>query len=205
MLGAAARIVAAVDVPVTVDVEGGYDDVAATVREVVAAGAVGINLEGSRAAGGPLFTAGEQAERIRAARDAAAGAGLPELVVNARTDVYLFGIGEEDGRLAEVTARTAAYAEAGADGVFVPGLLDLDVLRELARGPLPVNVMAGPGGPAVAEPAEAGVRRISVGTGVAQAAYTAARDAAVELLGEGSYGALDGSLDFSALNGLFGK
>ncbi|GAA2922091.1 hypothetical protein GCM10010446_02700 [Streptomyces enissocaesilis] len=110
-----------------------------------------------------------------------------------------------DGRLAGVTARTAAYAEAGADGVFVPRLLDLGVLREPARGLLPVNVMAGPGGPAVVGPAEAGVRRIGVGTGVAHAACTAARDVAVELLGEGSCGALDGSPDFSALNGLFGK
>ncbi len=169
----------AVDVPVTVEAEaeGGCDDVAATVREVVAAGAAGISPEDSRAAVGPLFTAGEQAEctageqaeRIRAVRGAAAGAGLPELVVDARTDVCLFGTGEEGGRLAEVTAGTAAQAKA----------------------------------------AEAGVRRISVGTGVAQTAYTAARNAALELLGEGSYGALDGSPDgspgFSALNGLSGK
>ncbi|MGW0552343.1 isocitrate lyase/phosphoenolpyruvate mutase family protein [Streptomyces altiplanensis] len=161
---------AAVDVPVAVEV-------AATVREVVAVGAAGIGPEDSRAAVGPLFTAGEQtestageqAERVRAVHDAAAGAGLPELVVHARTGVCLSGIGEEGGRPAEVTARTAAWAEA----------------------------------------AEAGVRRISVGRGVAQAAYTAARDAAPELLGEGSYGALDGSPDgspgFSALNGLSGK
>ncbi|WP_328299752.1 isocitrate lyase/phosphoenolpyruvate mutase family protein [Streptomyces sp. NBC_00435] len=206
MLEAAARIVAAVDVPVTVDIEGGYEDVAATVREVVSLGAVGINLEDSKAAGGPLHTAAEQAGRIRAARAAAAGAGLPELVINARTDVFLFGIGEESGRLSDVLARIEAYAAAGADGIFVPGLLDLDTLGQIARGPLPVNVMAGPGGPSVAELAKAGVRRVSVGTGVAQAAYTAARTAAVEVLEQGTYEALAGPvLDYGTLNGLFVK
>ncbi|MEV6180381.1 isocitrate lyase/phosphoenolpyruvate mutase family protein [Streptomyces sp. NPDC052015] len=208
MLAAAARIVAAVDVPVTVDVEGGYGaapaEVAQTVAAVVAAGAVGINLEDSRAAGGPLFTPEEQAERIAAARAAATEAGLPELVINARTDVYLFGIGEESGRLDDVLARAAAYAEAGADGVFVPGLLDLGVLADLsARSPLPVNAMAGPGGPSVTDLAKAGVRRVSVGTGVAQAAYTAARRATLELLSTGTYDELDGSLDFFQMNGLF--
>ncbi|MFE9626683.1 isocitrate lyase/phosphoenolpyruvate mutase family protein [Streptomyces sp. NPDC006527] len=208
MLAAAARIVAAVDVPVTVDVEGGYGaapaEVAQTVAAVVAAGAVGINLEDSRAAGGPLFTPEEQAERIAAARAAATEAGLPELVINARTDVYLFGIGEESGRLDDVLARAAAYAEAGADGIFVPGLLDLSVLADLsARSSLPVNAMAGPGGPSVTDLAKAGVRRVSVGTGVAQAAYTAARRATLELLSTGTYDELDGSLDFFQMNGLF--
>lgn len=174
-------------------------------REVVAVGAVGINLEDSKASDGSLHTASEQAERIRAAREAAAGAGLPELVINARTDVFLFGIGEESGRLADVLARVEAYAAAGADGIFVPGLLDLDALSEIARGPLPVNVLAGPGGPSVAELAKAGVRRVSVGTGVAQAAYTAARAAAVEVLEQGTYGALDGAVDYGTLNGLFVK
>ncbi|AWZ06517.1 MULTISPECIES: isocitrate lyase/phosphoenolpyruvate mutase family protein [unclassified Streptomyces] len=205
MLEAAARIVAAVDLPVTVDVEGGYEDVGQTVREVVAVGAVGINLEDSKASDGTLYTAAEQAGRIRAAREAAAAAGLPELVVNARTDVFLFGIGEEPGRLADVLARVEAYAAAGADGIFVPGLLDLAALAEIARGPLPVNAMAGPGGPSVAELAAAGVRRVSVGTAVAQAAYSAARAAAEELLGQGTYGALGASLDYGTLNGLFVK
>ncbi|WP_225809282.1 isocitrate lyase/PEP mutase family protein [Streptomyces spinosus] len=209
MLAAAARIAAAVDVPVTVDVEGGYgaapDEVAKTVTAVVAAGAVGVNLEDSQAPGGPLFTSEEQAERIAAARAAATGAGLPELVINARTDVYLFGIGEEAGRLEDVLARAAAYERAGADGIFVPGLLDLAVLGELtARSPLPVNAMAGPGGPGVAELAKAGVRRVSVGTAVAQAAYTAARRATLELLGSGTNEELSDALDFSQMNGLFG-
>lgn len=201
-------ITAAVDVPVTADVEGGYgpgaEDVADTVAAVVAAGAVGVNLEDSRAPGGPLFDAADQAARLRAARSAATAAGLPDLVVNARTDVFLFGIGAPEGRAADVLARARVYAEAGADCLFVPGLVDLDVVAALVKDcPLPVNVMAGPGAPSVERFAAAGVRRISVGTGLAQAAYSAAHRAAKELLTTGTYEELDGAFDFGTVNALF--
>ncbi|MFF4652887.1 isocitrate lyase/phosphoenolpyruvate mutase family protein [Streptomyces sp. NPDC001380] len=203
------RIADTVEVPVTADIEGGYgpapEDVAATVTAVVEAGAVGVNLEDSRP-DGTLFTAEEQAARIRAARRAAEEAGLPELVVNLRTDVFLFQIGAPEGRQADVLARAAVYAEAGADSLFVPGLLDLAVIAELVKGqPLPVNVMAGPGAPTVAEFEAAGVRRVSVGTAVAQAAYTLARRAAAELVDRGTYDELAGALDFGALNGSFSR
>ncbi|WP_214318105.1 isocitrate lyase/PEP mutase family protein [Nonomuraea sediminis] len=208
MVEAARRIVDSVDLPVTVDVEGGYGpapaDVAATIRAVVEAGAVGVNLEDSAAVGGPLFDVAEQSGRLRAARDAAAAVGLPELFINARTDVFLFAIGPSDERLGEVITRTVAYAEAGADGIFVPGLLDIDVLNTLcAKSPLPVNAMAVAGGPSVSELAQAGVRRISLGTGLAQAAYTATRRAAAELLGTGTLSALNDSLNFGELDALF--
>jgi 2-methylisocitrate lyase-like PEP mutase family enzyme len=202
------EIAAAVAVPVTADVEGGYGpgpgDVAVTVEAVIAAGAAGVNIEDSRVPGGPLFGPAEQAARIKAARYAAASAGLSGLFINARTDVFLFGVGAEQARPADVLARCRAYAEAGADGLFVPGLLDLEVLAELAAAsPLPLNVMAGPGAPPVAELAAAGVRRVSVGTAIAQSAYTLAGRAAAELLTTGGYAALDGALDFGTLNGLF--
>ncbi|MFG3253491.1 isocitrate lyase/phosphoenolpyruvate mutase family protein [Streptomyces sp. NPDC048172] len=205
---AVARIAAAVDVPVTADVEGGYgpapEDVAATVAAVAGAGAAGINLEDSRAPGGPLFTPAEQAERLRAARTAAVEAGVPDLVVNARTDVVLFGIGEPESRLDAVRERAAAYAEAGADCLFVPGLLDLEALSALAaEGPLPVNAMAVPGGPDVAALRAAGVRRVSTGTALAQAAYGTVRRAAAEVLDKGTYGECEGGLEYGELNGLF--
>ncbi|MFC4116294.1 isocitrate lyase/PEP mutase family protein [Nonomuraea zeae] len=208
MVEAAGRIVDSVDLPVTVDIEGGYGparaDVAATVRAVIEAGAVGVNLEDSTAVGGPLFDVVEQSARLIAARNAAAEAGLPELFVNARTDVFLFAVGAPEDRLGEVLARAAAYAEAGADGIFVPGLLDLDVLNALCvASPLPVNVMAIAGGPSVSELAQSGARRISLGTGLAQAAYAAVGRAAEELLGTGGFTALDGSLDFGELDALF--
>ncbi|MFF7452945.1 isocitrate lyase/phosphoenolpyruvate mutase family protein [Kitasatospora sp. NPDC008115] len=201
---AAHRVAAAVDLPVTVDAEGGYGpapaDVAGTVRALVGAGAAGVNLEDSTAVGGPLYAVDEQAARLRAARTAAEAAGLPELLLNARTDVFLFGLGGLD----EALARAEAYAAAGADGLFVPGLLDLDALAELcARSPLPVNAMAVAGGPSVAELAAAGVRRISAGTAVAQLAYTAARRAAAELLGPGTLTAPAGALGFGDVDALF--
>ncbi|MFF4198900.1 isocitrate lyase/phosphoenolpyruvate mutase family protein [Nonomuraea sp. NPDC001831] len=207
-LHAARRIVNTVDLPVTVDIEGGYgpapEDVAHTVRAVAGAGAVGVNLEDSQAVGGPLFDLADQTARLHAARQAAAAAGLPGLFVNARTDVFLFAVGPSAGRLDEVLKRTAAYAKAGADGIFVPGLLDLDALATLcAESPLPVNAMAVAGGPTIAELTEAGVRRISLGTALAQTAYTAARRAAEELLTTGTFETLTDSLDFTELNTLF--
>ncbi|MER6465066.1 isocitrate lyase/phosphoenolpyruvate mutase family protein [Streptomyces sp. NPDC001228] len=202
---AVGRITASVDVPVSADIEGGYgpapEDVAETVRSVVGAGAVGINLEDSQAPGGPLFDTDDQAARIRAAREAAAAAGLPDLVINARTDVFLFGIGEEAGRLEDVTKRASAFAEAGADSLFVPGLLDLAVIAELvARSALPVNIMAGPGAPGVDELRKAGVRRVSVGSAIPQAVYGLAKKAAAEILSRGTYTALDDAEDFGNLN-----
>lgn len=208
MVDAVARIAAAVDLPVSADVEGGYGPgvaaVAETVAAVVEAGGVGINLEDSRAPGGPLFAVQDQADRIRAARAAARGAGLPELVVNARTDVFLFGIGPEPGRLDDVVARSRSYAEAGADSLFVPGLLDLGTLAELtARVELPVNVMAGPGAPSVDELRAAGVRRVTVGQAIAQAAYSLARRAAVEAIEKGTFDALADADPFGDVNGAF--
>ncbi len=202
------RIVSAVDAPVSADVEGGYgpapQDVAETVEAVVAAGAVGVNIEDSRAPGGPLFDAHEQAERLRAARAAAERAELPDLVINARTDVFLFGVGDPEGRLDNVLARAVAYAEAGADGLFVPGLVDLDTLATLAKATsLPINVMASPGAPSVAEFEAAGVRRVSLGTALPQATYALASRAATEMLTKGTYSALDDALDYGTLNGFF--
>jgi 2-methylisocitrate lyase-like PEP mutase family enzyme len=211
MIYSVRRIAAAVDVPVTADVEGGYGpdpaDVEATVRAVVDAGAVGVNLEDSTAPGGPLFGVDEQVERIRAARESATAAGLPDLVVNARTDVFLYRIGEPDGRLDQVRARFARYAEAGADCLFVPGLLDLAALRAIvAATPLPVNVMAGPGGPGVVELAAVGVRRVSAGPTIARAAYSVARAAAHELLSSGSFSpACRDALGFDELERYFAR
>lgn len=200
------RIVRTVNVPVTADIEGGYgpgtDDVAATVSAVIAAGAVGINLEDSVAPGGPLIATATQADRLRAARTAAEHAGLPGLWVNARTDVFLFGIGDPDHRLRHVLSRAEAYAAAGADSLFVPGLVSLDTIAALVQqSPLPINVMAGPGAPTVAELEAVGVRRVSVGTAIAQAAYGAARRAVAELLATGSYDAMAGGLEYATING----
>jgi 2-methylisocitrate lyase-like PEP mutase family enzyme len=198
------RIVQAVRVPVTADIETGYGETAAelrsTIEAIVGAGAVGINIED--AGGSSLRETGEQAGRISIVRAAAEATGVP-LFVNARIDTYLRGVGDPAARLDETTVRARAYIDAGADGIFVPGLLDAETLRELAgRLPVPLNVMAGPGAPAVAELAVLGVRRVSVGTGIAQAAYALARRGAHELLTRGTYDSLADGLDYGRLNSL---
>lgn len=196
-----ARIVAAVDVPVSADIEGGYaddaDGVAGTIRAVLAAGAVGVNLEdASHRDPGPLLPVAEQAERISAAR-AAAGDGL---FLNARIDTFLAGVPDA---LPETLQRAAAYLAAGADGIFVPGATDPGVIAALVEGvDAPLNVMAGPGAPPVAELAKLGVARVSLGSAVAQAAYAVARRAARELLADGTYSALEDALDYGELNAL---
>jgi 2-methylisocitrate lyase-like PEP mutase family enzyme len=210
MIEAVRRIAAVVDVPVTADIEAGYGpapaDVAATVQDVLAAGAVGINLEDSLTPGGPLFDVDAQRERIRAARKAAGAGGVPDLFINARTDVCLYQVGPPGRWGDEVRSRATAYAAAGADCLFVPGLLDVAELASLvADSPLPVSVLAAPGGPSVAQLSSTGVRRVSVGTGIAQAAYTVAQLAATELLGSGTYGVLTEAIDYPTLNRMFAR
>lgn len=208
-VAAVARIAAAVAVPVTADIETGFGEtpqaLAATVTAVLGAGAVGVNVEDVAAGGAGLRPAAEQAARIAVLRRTADATGVP-LFVNARIDTYLRGIGAPAGRLAETVERARAYAAAGADGIFVPGVLDPATLRELvAAVPLPLNVLAGPGAPPVGELAALGVRRVSCGTSLAEAAYGAARRAAVEVLGAGTYGAMeDAGVDYGELNALLG-
>ncbi|MGQ4385824.1 isocitrate lyase/PEP mutase family protein [Streptomyces sp. SAS_270] len=204
-LGAVERIAAAVRVPVSADVESGYaadaEGVGDTIRAVLAAGAVGVNIEDALyGAEAPLRPVAEQAERIAAARAAADAAGVP-LFVNARIDTYLRGA----GKVEETLERAAAFLAAGADGIFVPGAVDPEVVKSLVEGVEgPLNVMVGPGAPSVAELAALGVARISAGAGLAQAAHAVVRRAARELLGEGTYGPLAGGLDYAELNGLLG-
>jgi 2-methylisocitrate lyase-like PEP mutase family enzyme len=165
MFAAVARIAAAVDVPVTADIERGYrlpaEEIAA---QLLATGAVGCNLEDSDARTGELVPVEDQAQLLAGVRAAA-----PELVINARVDVFLHGSGSREERVAEAVRRGKAYAEAGADCVYpllVDGL-DLAEVRALVDGiGVPVNVAYLPGGPSLAELAGAGVARISFGPGL---------------------------------------
>jgi 2-methylisocitrate lyase-like PEP mutase family enzyme len=197
-LEALRRIVAAVSVPVTADIESGYGgtaaEVASTVAEAIEIGVIGINLEDS--VGGSLIDPEVLVERIAAAREAAVAAGI-ELCINARTDTHLFGDGS--GTL----ERARLYAEAGADVLFVPGVVDPPTIRELVAGsPLPLNVMAGPGAPSVSELAELGVVRVSVGPAITAGAYGLVAAAAQELLTTGTYDTLSTAADLSKHNNL---
>jgi 2-methylisocitrate lyase-like PEP mutase family enzyme len=202
------RIAESVTIPVSADIEGGYGpdpaSVEATVHDVAEAGAVGINLEDSNSATGDLFTINEQIARIRAAREGASRAGVPDLLINARTDVYLFQIGAPEGRFDDTITRAKAYADAGANSLFVPGQLDLDVLRKLAdASPLPINAMAGPGAPSVSELEGAGVRRVSVGSAIAEAAYGAVLGGTRQLLNDGTFNAFQTPISWGEINGAF--
>ncbi|MGI5516548.1 isocitrate lyase/PEP mutase family protein [Streptomyces sp. CA-106131] len=205
-LAAIARIASTVAVPVSADIETGYADDAAgvgdTIRAVLAAGAVGVNIEDGLYGGdAPVRPAAEQAERIAAARQAADAAGVP-LFVNARVDTYLRGAGE----LSETLERAAAYLAAGADGVFVPGAVDPGIVKALAEGiDGPLNVMVGPGAPAVGELAALGVARVSAGSALAQAVHGLVHRAARELLDAGTYGELAGGSGYEELNALLGR
>ena len=198
------RIVAAVDLPVTADIEGGYaetpEGVAETIRAVLDAGAAGINVEDCRYdQPSALLGIDEQTERIAAIRSVAGN----DLFVNLRTDVYLRAVGDEHDRLDETLRRAAAYVDAGADGIFVPGVTDLPTVRELAEGiDAPLNILVGPGAPPVAELAEAGVARISTGSSIAAASYGLLDHAARTFFGPGTLDAAETALDYGRLNAL---
>lgn len=209
MIEAIWRIAGVVRVPVTADIEGGYGegtprDVAETLKRVVDAGAVGVNLEDTPGRDGSvLLSPREQAERITAARAAAQASGVP-VFLNARIDVYLFQVGDPAGRAEETISRARTYADAGADGIFVPGVVDKETIGRIVEAiSVPLNIMAGPGAPTTAELAELGVARVSVGPGITLAVATHIRRAATELLAAGTYEELRDGAPFAETNALF--
>jgi len=205
MLEHIGRIVAVVSVPVTADLESGYgdtaDEVGDTVARTVALGAVGANLEDAGPGGG-LFGIDEAVDRIAAAR-AAAPSGT--FVLNARTDTYFAGATGDV--FAETVQRAVRYLEAGADCVFVPGVVEEDTIRRLAAAiPGPLNVVAG-----LANTIDAptlfslGVKRVSLGGSVARAALSLVERAGRELLDYGTLGFLDGAIGYADLQRRFGS
>jgi 2-methylisocitrate lyase-like PEP mutase family enzyme len=183
-----AEITRAVSIPVTCDSEGGYADDPATVGEniarVIDAGAVGINIEDG--ASPPELLAA----KIEAVRKAADRAGVA-LFINARTDVYLKKVAEGGAAVEEVLRRAARYKAAGADGLFVPGIVTPDEITLVAAGcGLPLNVMARPGLPAGPALQQLGARRISAGTGLGRAALAALNAATTHYLATGDSDAL---------------
>jgi len=207
MFARIARIARAVKVPVTADVEGGYgssnEDVANTTRELILAGAVGMNLEdASRDPDQPLIDLAIAAEKIAAARGAAAELRVP-IVVNARTDVYLLPAGDSAGQYPEALRRLIAYRDAGADCVFAPGLKDAATIARLVRDvKCPLNILAVPGTPPIPELEKLGVARVSLGSGPMRATLGLLRRIAEELKATGTYGALDSAVPYADVNKL---
>ena len=185
----AAVIVAATDLPVSADLEDAFADepsgVAETIGLAIQVGLAGVSVEDfTRRDEAPIYDLRLAAERIAAAAETA-HAGPARLVLTARAENYLHGRAD----LADTIARLQAYQEAGADVLFAPGLRRLEDIRQVIREvDRPVNVLALDGVPAVAELAEAGVSRISVGGAFAFAALGALANAATELRDQGTYG-----------------
>jgi 2-methylisocitrate lyase-like PEP mutase family enzyme len=202
-----AEIVAAVDIPVNADFESGHapqpEGVATNVRLCVETGVAGLSIEdrtGDRRA--PLYDLPQAVERIAAARSAidASGSGV---LLTARAECYLV---DHPDPLKESIRRLQAYAEAGADVLYAPGPRAREDIKAIvsAVSPKPVNVlMSSNTGLRVADLAELGVRRISVGSALARCAWGAFIRAARAIAGEGSFAGLDGSFSAAELNGFF--
>jgi 2-methylisocitrate lyase-like PEP mutase family enzyme len=184
----AANIARVLTVPLSVDFENGYADdpetVARSVLRLIDAGVAGINLEDGHAAPEDL------AAKVVAIKQLAAQSGK-DIFINARTDVYLKGLAPEGERVAEVLKRAAMYAEAGADGLFVPGIVKPDEIAAVVAGTaLPVNVMDWPGVPSAAQLHQLGVRRLSAGSGIPQALWAVAAGMGKDFLATGHGGPL---------------
>jgi 2-methylisocitrate lyase-like PEP mutase family enzyme len=206
-VGAVGRIARAVSVPLSADVVAGFGrgprGVAATVRAVVAAGAVGINLEDRDPKRGGLFPAAAQARKIRAVRALAVEIGVP-LVVNGRTDALREAPGDPAAKLAEAIRRASAYRDAGADCVYPMGLTDAGDIEPFVRAlACPVNVMVRRGLPPLAELERLGVKRVSFGPGASYAAMGLLRRISADVLERRSFDSLlDGAISFDELNRL---
>lgn len=201
------------DVPLSADLEAGYgrnpEDVALTVRQAIEAGAVGCNIEDADPATGKLFEFDLSVARIGAGVEAARSAGLPDFVLNARTDPYLARFGTADENFDESVRRGNAYAAAGAGSVFVPLPPDGPTIGRLAAAiKAPLNILGGFGGkaaPPLAELQKLGVRRVSIGGSLMIAAYAHARDALRAIRDEGSFAYAEPKTKFPDLNALMRK
>jgi 2-methylisocitrate lyase-like PEP mutase family enzyme len=161
------------------------------VRDIIRAGAVGVNLEdGTHDDAHPMRDVEDAAARIRAARAAADAEGVP-IVINARIDLYLKRNGTEETRFAETVQRGKAYLAAGADCLFPFALVDLAVAAELVRAlAAPINLVGRPGVPPIADLEAAGVARVSVASGLTLAAMSSLKQMAEELRATGRFDTL---------------
>ncbi len=198
-----------VECPITVDIEAGFgntiQEVLETVRAVIAAGAIGINIEDStKGQEKALVDVSFQVELLKAIQETALSMDVP-LVVNARFDVFLLGIGDPASRFEEAVRRANAYRQAGADCFFPIGLSDARMIADLVQainGPL--NILASPATPSIAELARLGVARVSFGSGMMRAVLARLRHIAQELLEHGTCTSMTGeTLSGAELRSLF--
>ncbi len=207
MMKGVSNIAHAVNVPVTADAEAGYgtdpESAAQTARDVLSAGAVGMNFEDATGdSKRPLADLSLQVERIHAIRRVANEIGIP-LVLNARTDVYLLQVGDPATRYDETLRRLTAYRDAGADCVFAPGIRDAQTIGRLVKDVgCPLNVLAVHGAPSIAELSALGVRRVSLGSGPMRAAMGVLRNLAKEVKSKGTYRLMEDAPSHAEMNKL---
>ncbi len=201
LIAAVKRIARVVTVPVSVDIEGGYSSDPAAVRDVVSrvidAGGVGVNIEDGTASPDLLCA------KIEHGRAAAAKHGVA-LFINARTDVYLENLVPAERQVDESLARAARYKAAGADGIFVPGVIEPAAIRAIAAAVgLPLNVLARPGLPPARDLEALGARRLSAGSGIASALFGAMASLSAGFLRDGDSEALArGAMRYADINAL---
>ncbi|HEY0511047.1 MAG TPA: isocitrate lyase/phosphoenolpyruvate mutase family protein [Thermoanaerobaculia bacterium] len=209
MLAHVREIAAATSLPVNADFQSGYADepegVAASVALCVATGVAGLSIEDSTGDdASPLYEEGLAIERVRAARAAIDASGVP-VVFTARCEAWL--VGHPDASRVALR-RLAAFAEAGADCLYAPGVKDLREIAAIVKAvaPKPVNVLVGAPSPelTVSRLADLGVRRISVGSALARVAWGAFIRAAKDMAATGAFDGLAGAAPFGELNELFG-
>jgi len=199
----AASIARVIKVPLSVDIENGYSDeplrVAEHVKRVLDVGAVGINLEDGSDAPEVL------ARKIEAIKEMALKNNL-DVFINARADVYLANLVDDASKVEETLKRGRLYRQAGADGLFVPAVVDVEAIKAIVQGiDLPLNVLARPGLPAADELAKLGVRRLSAGSAVAQTLWGHAQELARGFLEEGrSEPVTQTNMTYPQIQALFG-
>ncbi len=198
LVDTATSIARVIRVPLSIDFEDGYASepaaVADNVAQLIDAGAVGINIEDGADSPDLLAAKIERIKRMIAERGV-------DLFVNARTDVYLRGLVSEDNRIGETLARAKRYRDAGADGLFVPGLADVVQIGEVVAGAgLPVNLMAVPALPVANELEALGVRRLSAGAAISIAALGHVANLATDFLQDTQRVE---AMDYGAINALF--
>ena len=204
-LAAIRRIARTISVPLSVDIVGGFGstsmEVELTVKEILRAGGIGVNIEDFDHATKKLYTVERQVQKLRAIRRAGDSVGIP-LVINGRTDAFRQAPGDEDARFREAVQRASAYRDAGVDCVYPMGLVEASSIarfvRELA---CPVNVMVRKGLPSVAELEKLGVARVSFGPAASYATFGLLKRAAREVLEKGTFDNLiEGAISFDELN-----
>lgn len=202
-------IVKATELPVSADFQAGYadnlDDLAVNIRRCVQTGVAGLSIEDARAdPESPLYPLAEAVERVSLTREVVDSSGC-DVVLTGRAECFLYGIPDP---LRESITRLQAFAEAGADVLYAPGLRSRDDIRTLvdALSPYPLNVVMGSNiGLSVNDLAELGVSRVSVGSALSRVAWAAFLKIARELAGKGTFTGLDDAASFAELNELFAR